>query len=363
MLQNRRKVATYISQIYNRFKEKFTRHVSADISWVGNMTTWQWLPIHSHVQKTLSKTIAVWDGGLVRIQMTPGVVWEQCRSFKGGYGKKWEELGTVPQLCSNSAVYVLQMNRRDGDHDFFRVHLVKVGVDLVTLCIFLDSVDSIAGVDRSVEFLQSLGECVDNGGHSANRTHILTGEVCPRLNQLVITGRACEFIVHTLIPVTLRQKLGSLWWYAVRDEWLDSGKIGDLRSVVPHVGEHFTRSHVSEFGLAQCRVGFDEFFFVIGEDTTWLVSVRFLERPVVGVQTQLFDEIPCNDNIWLKRKDKELTISEERCQISHFSLSWDQFDSFWTKPKVIKCQISPAASPEIWHHTVWRTWLFIAYSD
>ena len=26
-------------------------------------------------------------------------------------------------------------------------------------------------------------------------------------------------------------------------------------------------------------------------------------------------------------------------------------------------QISPAASPEILHHTVWRTWLFIAYSD
>ena len=28
-----------------------------------------------------------------------------------------------------------------------------------------------------------------------------------------------------------------------------------------------------------------------------------------------------------------------------------------------QCQISPAASPEIFHHTVWRTWLFIAYSD
>ena len=26
-------------------------------------------------------------------------------------------------------------------------------------------------------------------------------------------------------------------------------------------------------------------------------------------------------------------------------------------------QISPAASPEMSHHTVWRTWLFIAYSD
>ena len=28
-----------------------------------------------------------------------------------------------------------------------------------------------------------------------------------------------------------------------------------------------------------------------------------------------------------------------------------------------QCQNYPAASQEIWHHTVWRTWLFIAYSD
>ena len=32
-------------------------------------------------------------------------------------------------------------------------------------------------------------------------------------------------------------------------------------------------------------------------------------------------------------------------------------------PKSDQCQNYPAASPEIWHHTVWRTWLFIAYSD
>ena len=31
--------------------------------------------------------------------------------------------------------------------------------------------------------------------------------------------------------------------------------------------------------------------------------------------------------------------------------------------QVDQCQSSPAASPEILHHTVWRTWLFIAYSD
>ena len=28
-----------------------------------------------------------------------------------------------------------------------------------------------------------------------------------------------------------------------------------------------------------------------------------------------------------------------------------------------QCKNSPAASPEILHHIVWRTWLFIAYSD
>ena len=32
-------------------------------------------------------------------------------------------------------------------------------------------------------------------------------------------------------------------------------------------------------------------------------------------------------------------------------------------PKSDQFQISPAALPEILHHTVWRTWLFIAYSD
>ena len=40
--------------------------------------------------------------------------------------------------------------------------------------------------------------------------------------------------------------------------------------------------------------------------------------------------------------------------------------SFWVNPftpKSDQCQNSPAASQEIWHHTVWRTWLFIAYSD
>ena len=46
--------------------------------------------------------------------------------------------------------------------------------------------------------------------------------------------------------------------------------------------------------------------------------------------------------------------------IAHHTLSlW--FNPF--TPKSDQCQISPAASPEIRHHTVWRTWLCTAYSD
>ena len=35
----------------------------------------------------------------------------------------------------------------------------------------------------------------------------------------------------------------------------------------------------------------------------------------------------------------------------------------WLTPKSDQCQISPAASPEILHHTVWRTWSFMAHSQ
>ena len=41
--------------------------------------------------------------------------------------------------------------------------------------------------------------------------------------------------------------------------------------------------------------------------------------------------------------------------------SWSSFNPF--TPESDQCQISPAVSPEILHHTVWRTWIVIAYSD
>ena len=41
---------------------------------------------------------------------------------------------------------------------------------------------------------------------------------------------------------------------------------------------------------------------------------------------------------------------------------WEVFLNPFT-PKGDQFQISPAASPEILHHTLWRTWLFITFSD
>ena len=42
---------------------------------------------------------------------------------------------------------------------------------------------------------------------------------------------------------------------------------------------------------------------------------------------------------------------------------WDFRYFYPFTPESDQCQNSPTASQEIWHHTVWGTWLFIAYSD
>ena len=48
-------------------------------------------------------------------------------------------------------------------------------------------------------------------------------------------------------------------------------------------------------------------------------------------------------------------------QALHFQARICSFNPF--TPESDQCQISPAASPETLHHTLRRTWLFIAYSD
>ena len=51
---------------------------------------------------------------------------------------------------------------------------------------------------------------------------------------------------------------------------------------------------------------------------------------------------------------------QEKFEIDQ-SWEWIRVNPF--TPESDQCHNSPAASQEIWHHTVWRTWLFIAYSD
>ena len=54
------------------------------------------------------------------------------------------------------------------------------------------------------------------------------------------------------------------------------------------------------------------------------------------------------------RKENWVRVTNQalsQCRFNPFTPKWDQF------------QISPAASPEILHDTVWTTWVSIAYSD
>ena len=82
-----------------------------------------------------------------------------------------------------------------------------------------------------------------------------------------------------------------LWWYAVIDKRLERGIVVDFWHILPHVSEHFTGSHISKLGLAQCRVGLYELLVVSSEDAARFVRVGSLEGPAVGNQPQLTDEV------------------------------------------------------------------------
>ena len=54
---------------------------------------------------------------------------------------------------------------------------------------------------------------------------------------------------------------------------------------------------------------------------------------------------------------------DERWSYYQFSQTRSYISLNPSTPESDQCQNSPAASQEIWHHTVWRSWLFLAYSD
>ena len=66
---------------------------------------------------------------------------------------------------------------------------------------------------------------------------------------------------------------------------------------------------------------------------------------------------------WWKPAGSSVSTDRTRCTCKFLfqSVHWGWINPF--TPESDQCQNSPAASQEIWHHTVWRTWLFIANSD
>ena len=85
---------------------------------------------------------------------------------------------------------------------------------------------------------------------------------------------------------------------------------------------------------------------VVIRPTADLVKVAAATKQLSGAapasQAHLDGRCPIKDSVL-----DELPFAEQ----GRFRVKCDQFE------------ISPAASPEILHHTVWRTWLFIAYTD
>ena len=65
------------------------------------------------------------------------------------------------------------------------------------------------------------------------------------------------------------------------------------------------------------------------------------------------------ENYYQKKKQTNEQTNEE----SNVRTESKQFSINPFTPESDQRQISPAASQEVWHHTVWRTWLFLAYSD
>ena len=65
-------------------------------------------------------------------------------------------------------------------------------------------------------------------------------------------------------------------------------------------------------------------------------------------------------------KEADVQILGDRITKNFDTGSFDDLAIFSTlafTPESDQVQISPASSPVIFHHTLWRTWLFLAYSD
>ena len=75
-----------------------------------------------------------------------------------------------------------------------------------------------------------------------------------------------------------------------------------------------------------------------------------------------FNILPCICTTGRTRSWGFESSRQSRRILANYALSEPGTDTTH-EPKSDQFQFSPTASPEISHHTVWRTWLFIAYPD
>ena len=70
---------------------------------------------------------------------------------------------------------------------------------------------------------------------------------------------------------------------------------------------------------------------------------------------------PSTSSQWCEQDQKSLVVTVLHTVKMHSAKLRNHHNPF--TPESDQCQNSPAASQKIWHHTVWRTWLFIAYTQ
>ena len=142
--------------------------------------------------------------------------------------------------------------------------------------------------------------------------------------------------------------------------WTHAGKRLQLPPVQNGTHEHCSTASNETAPATQARVQGVERTTV---STVWSFSRKAIQLYGVVLRIgYLRTKTTHTDNCqyWLRTPGSDrLLFSNSLC----FQLNVSFLQLSLTLPRVIWYQTSSSASPEILHHTVWRTWLFIAHSD
>ena len=103
----------------------------------------------------------------------------------------------------------------------------------------------------------------------------------------------------------------------------------------------------------------------VGNSMGWVESRLTVLRP-----EELLRHLSCSPAHWFWRVicDRYDINTRYSAWLPNHAMTWADMRTFafHCTPKIDQFQISPAVSPEIsrkYHHTEWRTWVFVAYSD